>query len=314
MSPSLRLRNQFYRSGQAICMGEESSHWREFKKQFRTELSDGHSPGRILGYGFGESDRRPSWLGHCLREVEIATKLLLLSQRGLFWELLKARRTVRKMGLFFSTDAFRHVCTMCLLKTKLTSPPGTVALIGDGPGIMSAFLRETWPSARLILIDLGATLAVQAQNLEKAYPKDFHVLAGGGGADAHFTYVPAENLGNLPAGEIDLAINVASMQEMKSVSVQKYFTILREKKTKVFYCCNRLEKIMPDGEVSRFMDYPWLTKDSHLVDEPCPWHNWFLGVSGKPAFRLGRFAVPLVRHYDGPHWHRLTELSCSMQK
>jgi trans-aconitate methyltransferase len=85
------------------------------------------------------------------------------------------------MGLFFSTDVFRHVCTMCLLKTKLKSPPSTVALIGDGPGIMSAFLHETWPSARLILIDLGATLAVQAQNLEKAYPKDVHVVAGGGG-------------------------------------------------------------------------------------------------------------------------------------
>ena len=181
MSPSLQLRNQFYKSGQAICMGEESSHWREFKKQFRTELSDGHGPGRILGYGFGESDRRPSWLGHCLREVEIATKLLLLNQRGLLWELLQARRTVRKMGLFFSTDAFRHVCTMCLLKTKLKSPPSAVALIGDGPGIMGALIHETWPSARLILIDLGATLAVQAQNLEKAYPKDVHVVAGGGG-------------------------------------------------------------------------------------------------------------------------------------
>lgn len=293
-------------------MGEESSHWREFKKHFRTELSDGHGPGRILGYGFGESDKRPSWLGHCLREAEIATKLLLISQRGLIRELPHARKTVLKMGLCFSTDAFRHVCTMCFLKAKLKIPPGTVALIGDGPGILSALLHETWPSAQLILIDLGATLAVQAQNLEKAYPKDTHVLAAGGGRlDADFTYAPAENLGSLPNGKIDLAINVASMQEMNPASVQKYFEILRESKTKVFYCCNRLEKIMPDGEVSRFMDYPWLPKDNHLVDEACPWHNWFLGVSGKPAFRLGRFAVPLVRHYDGPHWHRLTELSCS---
>jgi len=93
------------------------------------------------------------------------------------------------MGLFFSTDAFRHVCTMCLLKTKLNSPPSAVALIGDGPGIMGALIHETWPSARLILIDLGATLAVQAQNLEKAYPKDVHVVAGGAGGGAGRTRV-----------------------------------------------------------------------------------------------------------------------------
>jgi len=314
MSPSLQLRNQFYKSGQAICMGEESSHWREFKKNFRTELPNGHRPGRILGYGFGGSDRKPSWIGVCLREAEITIKILLLKQRELFAEMLQARKIVRKMELFFSADAFRHLCTIYFLKTKLKRPPSTVVLIGDGPGIMTAFFHETWPSARLILIDLGATLAVQAQNLEKAYPKDLHVLAGGGRPYAHFTYVPAENLGSIPNDEIDLAINVASMQEMKQASVQKYFSILREKKTKTFYCCNRLEKVMPDGEVSRFMDYPWLPDDNHLVDEPCPWHNWFLGVSGKPAFRLGRFAVPLVRYYDGPHWHRLTELSYLMQK
>lgn len=102
-----------------------------------------------------------------------------------------------------------------------------------------------------------------------------------------------ELLQNLP---ISLFINVASMQEMNPEIINNYFKYMRTSKNSpcYFYCCNRLEKELPDGTLSEFMNYPWENSDDILIDELCPWYQKY------PNWR-----PPFWRPFDGPHMHRL---------
>jgi hypothetical protein len=61
-----------------------------------------------------------------------------------------------------------------------------------------------------------------------------------------------------------------------------------------FYCCNRLEKTLPDGTITRFRNYPWKDDDKIIVDELCPWHQYYYSAS-----------FPFYHQYDGPVQHRL---------
>jgi hypothetical protein len=127
--------------------------------------------------------------------------------------------------------------------------------------------------------------------------------------EAVYNFCSVDDLNSLDGIEFDLAINIASMQEMDMKIINGYFDLLRKAKTNAFYCCNRLEKRMPGGEISRFMEYPWLASDKILVDEPCPWHQWLLGSASTPNVKFMGVPLPFVHEYDGQHWHRLSLLS-----
>jgi hypothetical protein len=127
-----------------------------------------------------------------------------------------------------------------------------------------------------------------------------------------FVFCPADHIHSIPGGQIDLALNVASMQEMDPSIIADYFALIRERKTRFFYNCNRLEKHLVGGEVTRYMEYPWKTEDQYLVDELCPWHQWFFEMSSHCEATHARFKginIPFIYQYDGPHWHRLVQLS-----
>jgi hypothetical protein len=99
---------------------------------------------------------------------------------------------------------------------------------------------------------------------------------------------------------MSLAVNIVSMQEMNPPVIAAYFADLRAvaaKSSLLFYCCNREEKFLPDGTVTRFVDYPWHSDDEVMVDELCPWHREYY-----------RFRPPFYRSYDGPIRHRLVAL------
>lgn len=69
------------------------------------------------------------------------------------------------------------------------------------------------------------------------------------------------------------------------------------KKPLYFCCCNRLGKFYPDEIVTKFLEYPWSPDDQVLVDELCPWHQYYY-----------TFLPPFFRPYDGPIQHRLVKL------
>ena len=83
---------------------------------------------------------------------------------------------------------------------------------------------------------------------------------------------------------------------MDLVVIKNYFKFLYTQKNKpfYFYTCNREEKFLPDGSLTRFKDYPFKTKDLLIIDELCPWHQDFY-----------TFRPPFKRLYDGPTRHQL---------
>lgn len=106
----------------------------------------------------------------------------------------------------------------------------------------------------------------------------------------------ADFIGTAPVG---LAVNIASMQEMDLTVIQRYFSALRRAPNDdtYFYCCNRVEKTLFDSSVIRFADYPWSEADHALVNELCPWLQYYYDK---------RF--PFYHKNDGPVWHRLVHV------
>jgi len=306
---SQKLYDEFYDCGKAKHSSKMSSHWSNYANYFSLS-NDKKGNARLLGFGFGESDQKPSLRGRALGWLEILIKTIFYFPiKEMASLILWGRQIVRKMNLYFGQDAFRHLCVLILLKKNLPSVPRKILIIGDGPGILSALFHETWPEAQIFLIDLGVTLAIQAQNLTRAFPGTSH--KEGVGEESGFYYLAAERL-NLPRNiSFDLAVNVASMQEMKPETVKEYFQLLRTHATGWFYCCNRVEKVMPEGEVSRFYDYPWKQGDEIIVEGYPKWYGWFLGLGGFPVVSWGSFQLPLLRRYDGVHAHRFIRMAPS---
>jgi len=307
------LYHEFYDRQKAGESGEASSHWKAFSKNFEVVFDESGQIVKLKGYGFGGSDdsrlqaRLTASIGNELQ-------LQVLRWPGLRTEMRQARELVRRMGLFFSQDAFRQACTRSFLREHIAQlRVENILIIGDGHGILAALLHQEYPQANIFLIDLGATLFFQAWYLQRAFPDAVHLMANeieDVRETAGFYYCPAEHLQDLRHVNFDLAINVASMQEMNMDTVRNYFTLLRRHSTHLFYCCNRLEKQLPDGTVTRFTEYPWKTDDKILVDEACPWHQFFAGRSAAANLRIfGWIPVPLLHRYDGIHWHRLVKLA-----
>jgi len=310
------LRTEFYDSQTTKESSAASSHWAEFSKKIAVDGSDGGEK-TLHGYGFGDLEQ--NGLAKKLFSAT-ATSLHRLSHANLplAGEIILCKSLVRRMGLSYSQDAFRQACTLHLLKQHVRSDCEEVLIIGDGYGLLAGLIHETFPKARVTLIDLGAVLYFQAFGLTKVWPAERCALVSsktvlGDEAGSRLRFVPAESLAEteLSFSKLDVAVNIASMQEMDPDMVASYFHLLRKNKAALFYCCNRLEKKLPDGKVSAYHSYPWLPGDQHLVDEPCPWQQWFLGLPpfGKNNLTLRGLPLPLIHRYDGTHWHRLTRMA-----
>ena len=242
-----------------------SSHWEHFGN---------------LGSGWGTQRRADpaDWVG---------APLIALTSPGRAWVLRafrSAREMSRKMHLAFTQDTVRQLCTLELLRPYLRRD-ASVLIIGDGFGVLGGLVRTHYPSARICLVDLSFTLKEQQTRLTAAF------------GSRGFQFVHAGDIAELSQERFDVAVNVASMQEMNPSEVARYFAFLRGR-AEIFYCCNRESKTFPDGTRSVFAEYPWVRDDEILVDGPCPWHQFFFSL---------RF--PFIRHYDGVHLHRLVRLA-----
>ncbi len=310
------LFDRYYRDG--VRADDMSSHWREFSAEFKVQAdTEGYLSG-LQGFGFGEL----RWNGSVRRVVQdlcIASNLLRLSQRlGLLRLRPMFLGVCRAMRVDPTLDAFRQLCTLEFLSRhvprKCPHRPLRFLMIGDGFGLLAALVKAHWPDAHLVMIDLGQTLLFQAFHLQRAYSAPItHLLAGSLAAErADFVYCPSDRREALAPMEFDVAVNVASMQEMDPSTVASYFAFLRQhlRAANLFYCCNREWKRLPDGQVSALGEYPWATADRVLVDEPCPWHQYYftLRSTGQSPRLLG-LPVPGVSYYDGIHRHRLVAMS-----
>lgn len=290
-----------------------SSHWQKY-----------HSGFQFSGEGF----RGLQGFGGCAkpyRGLGLALHRLLQKRFRFMGTAFPEFRLIDKLAYEVTTrqtraydlDVLRQVLTLAFLKARVPTvltEKKTSCVIGDGFASMAVLLLASRSAGRVVLINLTKTLLVDLwflrlwlgkvafasrvdlvtdeEGLARALAKP--VTSDEGGRVVAIQAVHHKLLRGCPA---DLTLNIASMQEMDPPVIASYFEELRtiaEQREIAFYCCNREEKVLPDGTVSRFSAYPWHTDDWVLVDELCPWHQQYYSL--RP---------PFYRRYDGAHRHRL---------
>lgn len=214
----------------------------------------------------------------------------------------------------YSLDILRQVISLSYLKDRgVVKDGGLSCVIGDGFATMTSLLLKCSRQS-VVLVNLAKTLLMDLWQLKLVLGAKFNT-------DLAFIQnkkdmleilsltkkrplviaVEAENHHLIQECPIDLTINIASMQEMNPEVIAEYFTdisIASKKHNSFFYCCNRKTKVLPDGTVVNFEDYPWHLSSKVLDDELCPWHQKYYS-----------FRPPFYHDYDGIHKHRLIEFS-----
>jgi hypothetical protein len=230
---------------------------------------------------------------------------------------------VRAAGADTDLDVLRNVLTLAFLRETEPARFGAdrlACVIGDGFGILASQLLGSGSAGRVVLVNLTRTLLVDLWYMrlwlgEEAFgrtvglvnrPGDLaaalaRALAEGGPAVVAVQAADHHLLRHCP---MDVVFNVVSMGEMDPAVTEAYFADIRAAaaaqpgRELAFYCCNREEKTLPDGTVTRFAAYPWEREDRMLVDGLCPWHQ-----------RYYSFRPPFYFPYDGPIRHRLAILA-----
>lgn len=290
-----------------------SSHWQKYHSEFKFD-----GQGFVGLQGFGGRTKRPTGLRAYL--------LLLLQKRfrnfGVSYDKFHAidalaNRVTIKQGRAYDLDVLRQTLTIAFL---LASAPAkftgntTCCVIGDGFASMSTLLLASKSAGRVVLVNLTKTLLVDLWYLklwmgEDVFEKSVDLVVDEAGlaralAKPHdaqqIIAIQASDHRLLQSCPIDFVINIASMQEMDPPVISRYFEDLRviaRKRDLLFYCCNREEKTLPDGVVTKFANYPWVDDDKVWVDGLCPWTQYY--YSNRP---------PFYRPYDGAFRHRLVTI------
>ena len=226
-----------------------------------------------------------------------------------------ARDISKRVNQIYSLDRLRHTLTLWLLQKQIpdfTSKASKTCIIGDGYATLTTLLIATKSASQVFLINLNKSLLVDLFYLKKYLGKvEFEnsvslvtthddlneaILSG-----KKVIAIMASDYHLMQFCPVNLAVNIASMQEMDISVVNNYFKfmhVISNSNPFYFYCCNRVEKILDDGQVLRFEKFPWSKSDKIVVNEACPWHQRTYSI--KP---------PFYRDYDGPVWHRLAQFS-----
>jgi hypothetical protein len=288
---------------------ESSSHWNHYHRNFAVR-ADGSLEG-LEGFGGCEAPYRGlNALKHWFFQRPYRR---MASGFPAFQALDRiASGMTRAQGRAYDLDVLRQTITLAFLRTAVPQPWGTVGVIGDGFASMSTLLLASGFADRVILVNLNKTLLADAAFFRKWQTAEsgmaLCLIESAADLPAALerkglVAVQAVNHSVLRKAPLDLVINIASMQEMNPSVTAAYFADMREAaqtRPLHFYCCNREEKRLFDGTVSRFSEYPWHPSDAVVIDELCPWHQQFYSLSR-----------PFYRPYDGPHRHRLVRMTAA---
>jgi hypothetical protein len=288
---------------------ESSSHWTEMHRNFR------YGPAGFSGLvGFGDYAPPKSVLHRLVHHIfQIPFRRMGRGFSTFPVEYRNIKTIAARQNRQLNVDMLRQALSLALLRQKIGDEPfRQTIVIGDGFGTMAALILLGIQKTKVVLVNLTKTLLVDLVYLQRALPQcgfalvrtpaDYSAALENPGIVA--VAVEAVNAELLKNSCIPVCINIASMQEMNPSVTAAYFRHMREAPgaETVFYCCNRLEKEFPDGTVVRFHDYPWRQDDETLVNEACPWHQFFY----QPI-------PPFYRPYDGTVWHQLSILRKASQ-
>ena len=286
-----------------------SSHWREMHRHLSIENREVVS---ALGFGgFARPYRGLRKLGHALLQRRYRGMAQVYPDFERLDQL--ANTLVARQNRAYDLDVLRQTATAALLSHYVPEAfdgQSLVVVIGDGFGSLATLLAAGFPTCRLLLINLTQTLLVDLLMLRKGLAEVDFALAedadslreGLNRPDLRVLALRADDQALIATVPLVAAVNVASMQEMRMETIAGYIAALRASPSAPvpFYCCNREEKHLPNGETIRFADYSWDPEDEVLLDELCPWHQEYYTL--RP---------PFYHLYDGPHQHRLVLLAAS---
>lgn len=281
-----------------------SSHWKNLGMKCEVLKSGGEY--KLSGVGFGGFYSRS--LIHkikCFPEMIFNQKLL--KKYSVNETICNGGKEVCiKEGRLLNFDCVKQIIAADFLSQKgILNGLKTAVVIGDGYGFMTSLLKKIEPRLIVYSVNLGKILFFDVFYTQKVHPGEKIILAkvkedlvqtrGNG-----IIFLEAEQSDILFEQPLDLFISITSMQEMDTPIIGNYFKIMRSGKgARYFYCCNRVEKILPDNSIIRFNDYPWDNQnDKIIVDELCPWYKKY--PYNKP---------PFWKYINGPIQHRLAKLS-----
>ena len=180
-----------------------------------------------------------------------------------------------------------------LIKYEVNFENMVVAIIGDGNGFMGSLLKTLFPNIRIVQINLAKILLfdfIFTSTFKENFSLNLVLKRDEYLTNYDFNFIPAELVFEILPKDIDLFINIASMGEMNSPVIKKYFDLIRNQSTTdtFFYCCNRKEKILPDGTKSVFSEYGWKDTDEIIFDDVCEW-----------LLQHPTNLPPFIKSYDG---------------
>lgn len=261
-----------------------SSYWEQERQTFSVD-AHGHVEGRtVMGLNAGQDPWPKRSLHWALQSPFRAMGARYPDHRRLqeLGRLISARQ-----GRPYWLDAIRQVLSLSfILKHLSLRDRGAVTLvIGDGFGLMTSLVLLAFPERRVITVNLTKSLLLDLVNVRKAVadiglalPRSPNELAATlDDAQAKLIAVRADDAKIIEGAPIDLAINIASMQEMTLPVVAQYFDILRRccSDQIAFYCCNRIQKQHYDGPGPNFHDYPWRDGDRILAEGKSWWNQLY---------------------------------------
>jgi hypothetical protein len=288
-----------------------SSHWRLWHEQFKVDAD----MKLISASGFGDGRPLQNEFTQAIHNFLQKRYVKKIDANETFYQLKAlASAKCKQNNTRFSLDTLRQVLTLThLMNTSLAKfTSETIIVIGDGYGVLSHLLLSSGFSRKVVLISLTKTLFADALHLlncdEFQHSRAITIVDNVADmrmakADPEIKVVLVEAMHSniLYESGADVAFNIAAMQEMNYLDIQKYFDQMRVLASSgdfTFYCCGRESKALPDGQVIQFEKYPWNENDIILFDEPCSWHDKYY-----------RYIIPIYLNYDGVHRHRLTKMS-----
>lgn len=289
----------------------ESSHWKHYNSGFKYT---GNGFQGLSGFGGNDTYSATRQWMHNFFQRNMLQKIAVAPQFSGIDKL--ARSIARKQNRIYDLDFLRQSLSLSFIKShtaKTQSVFGYTWVIGDGFGSMTSILLESNTTQCVVLVNLSKVLMVDLFYLKLwmgdakfsesvALLTDSNdceaILENKSGAGIRVIAIEAENHELLTKLPSDLVINIVSMGEMNPQHIEGYFNDIRTSVNQhgkcFFYCCNREEKKLPDGTITRISEYPWIQSDQILIDELCPWHQKYYS-----------FRPPFYRQYDGPIRHQL---------
>lgn len=291
-----------------------SSFWKEWDTKRIVHTDKNQSDVVLDGREFLYIPQKYLWLHQILYRWGRLFYGRVPNQFSDYPKMLKlVQETASQLSVGLTFDVWKYAVILALLQehwTKQQTTPKTFVLLGDGYGTLGTCIRKLLPTSRLYFVDLPKGLLFQFKTLEKVGGKNA-LLSEHDTKIADNNFVVPDAIGKI-SGNIDCAINIASMQEMNQQSIATYFKFLRERSSSNshFYCVNRLRKELPGGEVASFADYPWNAKDQIFIDGTCSYYTHFYSPrTFKNGPRFLGIRIPFINYFDGPMMHRLVRLS-----